>query len=124
MIPLYIILSLCLFFIIFGTYISFKSKEAMKGSILTAITAYSLHLFMTILFIPIIQYILSILKCKENNKGEQVHYIFNEVCFGSMHLIHIGIAIVTLFLFLLITSMGCLFFHRITLNQANCFTMY
>lgn len=54
------------------------------------------YLFVTILFIPIYEFFLSVFHCIENEEHVLVHYMWSEVeCFKGVHIIHSILAVFT-----------------------------
>lgn len=99
-----------------------------KSKNLTAYTSWVLEpirwiiiFFTTFLFIPILEILLSVFACVENNQGNQVHYIFAEIpCWKGTHLMIMIINCLTLIIFLLFTVVAVLLFFESSITSNSC----
>lgn len=61
-------------------------------------------LFVTVLFLPLLDFFLSVLNCIEDKNGRKVHIFFNDVvCFQGEHLIHSLLDVIVIVAFILIS---------------------
>jgi hypothetical protein len=76
----YVLVAIILFVIldIFYVSIAFSKKKYAFSWPVTALKV-AIWLFTTVLYLPIIEYFLSILNCTSDKSGNLVHYIFTEV---------------------------------------------
>lgn len=88
--------------IIYVSYSYSKKKFALIWP-LQALRALA-SLFVTILYLPLLDYFFSVLSCVNDRSGKLVHSIFTEIaCWQDMYILHAVLAIVISILFLAIS---------------------
>jgi len=100
---LYILVGLYFILLIVSALLAFAiAKKKNNYPFLVTILKYTYRVLVTILYLPILEYFLSISNCVENFNGDQVHYIFTErECWSGSHLTHaiVGLLMMILFIF-------------------------
>ena len=74
---------------------------------------------MTVLYLPLLDFFLSVLNCVKDENGQNVHFIFKEVvCYQGEHLVHSILAVLVIAAFILISQIvGIAYFECRTNND-------
>jgi hypothetical protein len=117
-----------LIFFLFGSGIAFQTfpREIFLNSSFTSLIRILLQLIGTILFIPIVDYLFSILLCQNLTPGSaSTHILFpQDECWTSFHFVHSIFAMISLVIFLTIATFNALFFHQYKTNSSSPDNMY
>ena len=93
-------------------YVSYSfNKKKFKFTLPLVLLAHIVPLFVTILFIPIMEFLLNIVSCdsSEDNPDVQVLQFFPDVvCFEGTHLIHVSITLFFTSIFIFISTIVAL----------------
>ena len=106
-------MGIVLIVVILILYVSYqfgRQQASFTCPVLFLRTAMSF--FITLLFIPILDYYFSILNCITVS-GQQVHYLFpDQQCWVSFHILHSSIAIIMALIFCVICLITVLTFYE------------
>ena len=126
-IVLYIILGFLFLLVLFGVVITLGSTrgDGNQYSLLVTICRLLIYGFLSILYIPIIQYFFSVVDCyTPEGSTEQIHKLFKETCWTSIHMIHSIFSLVGLLLFSFWIALSSFLFHGYDINSSNPFNRY
>ena len=98
---LYLCIAILAFVVLDIVYVNFAfSRRKVTFSWPVVVLKNMLLLFTTVLFMPFVQYFISILNCVKNKQGTYVHSYFTEVqCWTGTHILHSIFALVALVVF-------------------------
>jgi len=111
---LYILLFVLGIFMMNIAYIGFNiSRKRYSFAWAVPIFRYFSILFITIFFIPFLNYFVSISACVKDEREMMVHYIYTEIeCWTGVHVIHAAFAIIGSIVFVIITGILSLMYYE------------
>lgn len=116
----YICVSLILIVLLCMLYLSYLArKQASKPTWTVYFCRNLLFLFLTILFYPILEYMLSILKCSKINNIYYHDTFKTEECWVSLHLIHSIIACFMSVIFVVLCIITSLVYFEAKINTRD-----
>lgn len=106
----YVCLALCVVTILNIFYVNYSFGNKKTSFTWPLYTLKSLmSIFLSVLYIPILEYYLSIVGCTSNKQGVLVQYSFSTVvCWKDLHILHGCLSLMISFVFILICLIAVL----------------
>ncbi|CAD8157654.1 unnamed protein product [Paramecium octaurelia] len=110
---MYVCLGLVLFALMLIFLLSYsinKSKSSFTWPII--FLRFLINLFLQVLYMPIIDLLLSMLSCQTNQNGVLVHQLFDVECWSNIHIVHAIVAIFGTILFFVLCTLFSLLYYE------------